>query len=114
MSHSELVYDLKKPAEDIRQSLTEKDCDLLHMIIGVSGETGELLDAIKKHIIYRSELDIEHIKKEMGDIEFYLEGLRQALGVGRDEILQINIDKLTERYGDEYSNEAAIARSDMK
>jgi NTP pyrophosphatase (non-canonical NTP hydrolase) len=85
------------------------------MIMGVSGETGELLDAIKKHVIYRKPLDMPNIIEELGDIEFYMEGLRQQLGVTREQCLQHNIAKLTKRYeSGSFSNASAIGRADKQ
>jgi len=83
------------------------------MAMGISGESGELLDAIKKHTIYGKELDLENVIEELGDIEFYMEGLRASLGITRGQVLRANTAKLLKRYSKgSYSNEAAIARED--
>jgi NTP pyrophosphatase (non-canonical NTP hydrolase) len=84
------------------------------MAMGVSGEAGELLDAIKKSAIYRKPLDIANVIEELGDLEFYMEGIRQSLGITRRECLDANIAKLICRYGDHYSDEAANARADKR
>jgi len=120
MNHAELVKRLVKPGLNIRQELTPEQCDLWHMATGISGEAGELLDAIKKHVIYGKPLDMDNVVEELGDLEFYMEGLRQRLEVGRDEVLDINIDKLSLRYGATavgedsltYSDASAIQRAD--
>jgi NTP pyrophosphatase (non-canonical NTP hydrolase) len=83
------------------------------MGIGVAGEAGELLDAIKKATIYRMPIDRENVVEELGDIEFFLEGIRQQVGITRDETLDGNIAKLRVRYeGFKYSNQAAQDRAD--
>lgn len=85
----------------------------MHAMMGISGEVGELLDAVKKHVFYKKPLDIEHIIEELGDIEFYMEAFRQCLDIDRRECLQANIDKLLTRYpSGSFSNEDAIARAD--
>lgn len=113
ITHAQLVKVLAKPGEDIKASVTAADCHLLHMTIGVSGEAGELLDAIKKKVIYRKPLDVENVIEELGDIEFYLEGIREALGISRDTTLEANKAKLFKRYEKlEYSNQAAQERKD--
>lgn len=85
------------------------------MTMGISGEAGELLDAIKKGVIYRKPLDRENIIEELGDIEFYLEGLRQQLHISREETLLANINKLSKRYEKlSYSNDAAQTRADKQ
>lgn len=113
ITHPQLVNALAKDGNTIADELTGQDAHLLHMIMGVCGETGELLDAIKKAIIYRKPLDRENVIEELGDIEFYLEGLRQGLGIAREETLEANIAKLSKRYdGLHYSDKAAQTRAD--
>lgn len=114
MRHNEMVAKLAKPGKSILDSLTAESCDVLHMAVGISGEAGELLDAIKKHVIYGKPLDRENVVEELGDIEFYIEGLRQALDITRDETIEANIEKLWNgRYkAGAYSDAAAIGRAD--
>jgi NTP pyrophosphatase (non-canonical NTP hydrolase) len=114
MTHAALVTALAKPGEEIKANLSSLDCHILHMLIGLSGEAGELIDAIKKPIIYRKPIDIGNVLEEMGDIEFYLEGLRQAFNLDREKILQTNIEKLEIRYGHKYSDTAANERKDKQ
>ena len=92
--HTDMVTALVKPGHDILDSLSPAKCNLLHMTIGVSGESGELLDAVKKAVIYNKPLDRENIIEELGDLEFYLEGIRQELGITRQETLEASISKL--------------------
>ncbi len=83
------------------------------MAIGISGESGELLDAMKKRVVYRKELDRENVIEELGDLEFYLEGIRQGLGVTREQCIDANITKLSNRYASlKYSDDAAQQRAD--
>lgn len=112
IEHKDLVHALAKPGADVLSGLTPENSHLVHMVLGIAGEAGELLDAIKKHAIYGKPLDLANVIEELGDLEFYMEGLRQGVNVTRYETLQHNIKKLTERYGARYSNEAAIARAD--
>jgi len=93
-SYADMVTALVKPGKDILTSLTSEQCDMLHMGIGISGESGELLDAIKKSTIYQKPIDRENIIEELGDLEFYMEGLRQNLGISREETIKQNMDKL--------------------
>lgn len=114
MNHSELVQALSKPGEAIKREATPKQMHWLHMAVGISGEAGELLDAIKKAVIYQKRVDMENVIEELGDLEFYMEGLRQGFGITREETIQANIAKLQKRYGEVYSNEAAIERADKE
>ncbi len=113
--YTDFVEALKKDGADIRESMTPDQADLIHMCLGLTGEVGELVDAIKKFIVYGKEKDMENIIEEMGDIEFYLEGFRTngEINVTRNKIINKNIEKLKKRYPNgAYSNEQAITRAD--
>lgn len=88
--------------------------DLMHMAVGIAGEAGELLDAIKKHWAYGKPIDLENVMEELGDLEFYMAGMRLLLNFTRSDCLLANREKLARRYGDSYSDEAAIARADKQ
>lgn len=113
INHPELVTALAKPGADIVATLTPEDAHALHMAVGISGESGELLDAIKKAAIYRKPIDRANVIEELGDLEFYMEGLRQGLGITREETIEANIAKLSKRYSSgSYSDKHAQERAD--
>ncbi len=113
IKHEDMVSTLVKPPAAIIPQLNEHKVDLIHAIMGISGEAGELLDAVKKAAIYDKPLDRENVVEELGDLEFYMEQLRQRLDITREETLDANIDKLRKRYdGLKYSDAAAHARAD--
>ncbi len=111
-NHAAMVNGNSKSGEDILNSMSHSDMHLLHMAVGICGEAGELLDAIKKACVYNKPLDRENSIEELGDIEFYLHGIRAGLNVSRDEVLQANIDKLEKRYPKGYTDKAAQDRVD--
>lgn len=113
--HAEMVEVLTKRGDAILPTLCPFDIDLIHMVLGISGEAGELLDAVKKYTIYRKELDRDNLREELGDLEFYMGRLRQMLGITREEVLEANIDKLSVRYaGFKYTDQAASDRKDKQ
>lgn len=115
MNYPDFVTSRCKFGGAIVKSMTAEDAHLLHMVIGVSGEAGELLDAMKKAVIYRKPLDIENVKEEIGDVLFYLQGLCNSIGYSFDEAMQDNMDKLNKRYSSgEYSDNEAIVRADKE
>lgn len=114
IQHHTLVKKLCKPGAIILNNMTPHKMHLLHMASKLCSEAGELVDAISKMCFYDKELDTENVKEELGDIEFYLRGLRDSLLIGRDETLQHNIDKLNKRYPQGYSNKAAHERADKQ
>lgn len=115
--HKEVVEKLMKCPVDIAETMQGQQgldkVDLLHGTMGLSGEVGEFVDAVKKHVFYNQPLDIENAIEELGDIEFYLEAVRKNLGIKREETLVANIEKLGKRYSNfEYSDEKAKDRID--
>lgn len=111
--HREMVAALVKDGAVIKDELTPLQAHLWHMATGVAGEAGELLDAIKKHAIYQKPLDIDNVIEELGDLEFYMEGLRDALGIQREVTLAHNMRKLAKRYSSgSFSNAEAQNRAD--
>lgn len=113
--HPDMVTALVKSPDAIQSTLTPEKVDLIHAVLGITGEAGELLDAVKKHSIYNKPLDRENVIEELGDLEFYMEQLRQRLDITREQTLDANIAKLGVRYaGLKYSDEAAQQRADKQ
>jgi len=116
--HYKMVANLAKDGNTIKNEMTGDEAHLIHMCMGISGEAGELLDAIKKHVMYRKDLDLENVIEELGDLEFYMCGLRQGLGIARNKCLDHNINKLSKgekaRYKDGYTDQAAQDRVDKQ
>ena len=89
----------KKPWDDKNWELA--DCGL-----GLTGESGEVADIIKKHVSGSKPLNDEIINKlkyEIGDILWYIAALCDALDFDMGEIAQQNIEKLRKRHGDKFS-----------
>ena len=111
--HVAMVGQLVKPGVDIVKAMTPDKAHLTHMALGIAGEAGEIVDAIKRHTIYGKDLDVDNVVEELGDLEFYMQGLRTTLGLTRDYILQQNIIKLEKRYDKgTYSDAQAQTRAD--
>ncbi len=70
-------------------------------VLGVVGEAGEVADKFKKIVWHKegvlNSADKEEIKKELGDVLWYLAALADALGYTLDEVATANIDKLKSR-----------------
>ena len=88
----------------------EKKDTLTNMCLGLAGESGELIDHIKKACFHGHEINHTYIEKELGDILWYIAGLASALDIDLDEAAQGNIDKLKARYPEGFSKEASINR----
>lgn len=113
IDYPDMVKKLVKDGQRILDQITAEEMHLLHMAVGISGEAGELLDAVKKASVYKKQIDRVNVIEELGDLEFYMEGLRQGLKITREETLEANKAKLAVRYsGFEYSNNKAQERAD--
>lgn len=85
---------------------------LLNGCLGLSGEAGELNDLVKKWIFHKKPLDHEHMKKEIGDVCWYIADICHSMGFDLGEIFQMNIDKLKARYPEGFSEQRANNRSE--
>lgn len=73
---------------------------IINACMGLAGEVGELNDLFKKHIFHEKPLDLIHVKKELGDICWYIAEMCDAYGWELEEIMAINIEKLQARFPD--------------
>ena len=81
--------------------------------LGLTGEAGEVADLIKKKFFHKHEIDRSEFVKEIGDVLWYLAFLANSMGIDLDECIDVNINKLNERYPNGFSSEASIARVDQ-
>lgn len=83
---------------------------VLNACLGLAGEVGELNDMIKKWVFHEKELDETHLKKELGDVMWYVAMMCQSMGWELDDVMQINIDKLIARYPEGFDVDRANHR----
>lgn len=93
----------------LNPELSKKDV-LINSVMGLCGESGEAIDIVKKWLAHGHELDKEHLKKELGDIAWYLAEAATALDMDLEDILQANIDKLKRRYPEGFSTANSVNR----
>jgi NTP pyrophosphatase (non-canonical NTP hydrolase) len=102
-----VTSDASKNTKDFKDALDimeEKGIDpsrLLTASIGLSGEVGEFNDIVKKLIFQGKEVDDDtkkHLKSELGDICWYMAQALIALDSSWEEVFDINVGKLSERY----------------
>jgi NTP pyrophosphatase (non-canonical NTP hydrolase) len=84
--------------------------DLLHAGIGMSTESAEFLDALKKHMFYGKPLDTVNLKEEVADQLWYCALALRALGANFEEVMETNIAKLKARYPNKFDEEKALTR----
>ena len=69
----------------------------IYPTLGLMGEAGEVCEKIKKHLRGDGPLNIEDIKKELGDVLWYLSNLSRELGITLEDVATTNIAKLADR-----------------
>lgn len=85
---------------------------ILNASMGLCGESGEVIDLVKKHLFQGHELDDEKLIKELGDVAWYLAEAATALNVNLSEILEKNIKKLENRFPDGFNSNRSINRGE--
>lgn len=84
---------------------------LLHAAIGLTTESGELIDALKKHIFYGKPLDTVNLKEELGDLLWYVAIAMDALKLDPSDVMLTNVNKLRTRYPEKFNSEQAVNRN---
>lgn len=88
---------------------TNLDC-LENAALGLAGESGEFCDLLKKSMYQGRAFDLEHFKKEAGDILWYLALAAKGLQISLEDIAIGNIEKLKLRYPDGFDPIRANSR----
>lgn len=72
--------------------------DKRYSILGLSGEVGELHSLFAKAIRDNNgNVDVQAVKKELGDILWFVAAIATDFGFGLGEIAQMNLEKLNSR-----------------
>lgn len=88
----------------LNRDLSPRDV-LINSVMGLCGESGEVIDLVKKHICHGHELARDRVIEELGDVAWYLAEAAYALGVDLEQVLSGNIEKLKKRYPEGFSTE---------
>ncbi len=75
--------------------------NLIYPVLGLSGESGEVAEKVKKLIRDKNySIDtefIDSIKKELGDVLWYVAAICFELGISMEDVAKTNIEKLASR-----------------
>ena len=105
----EVTSDASRDAQALSDSLDVIDNfgvspeRVLTAAIGISAEGGEFAEIVKKCVFQGKPMDDEaqyHMKRELGDIMWYIAQACIALGISLEDVLDTNIQKLEARYPD--------------
>lgn len=115
MNNIEYLNDVVKRNEQSVLHTDNIDSRLLHSIMGISDEAGELMGAAKKALMYNKPLDKVNIIEEFGDLLWYLFLGMDSLGITLEQVQEINSVKLNgARYSNGFSKDEAINRNTDK
>ena len=84
--------------------LVANGADVPHLLtaaLGLTAESGEFTEVVKKILLQGkpyNEDNVFHMKRELGDICWYLAQACMAIDTTFDEIIEMNVDKLKARY----------------
>lgn len=96
----------------LAETFEEQDnrASILMAALGLTGESGEVADILKKVVFHGHDLDKAKLKAELGDVLWYVARLASALDLSLSDIMQHNIDKLQARYPEGFNSEASRNR----
>jgi len=69
---------------------------VVYPALGLAGEAGEVAEKVKKHI-RDGVLNVEDLKKELGDVLWYVSALAADLDLDLDDVAAANLEKLRSR-----------------
>jgi len=96
-----------KLSEDVKYTLFE-------LLLGLSGEVGELVNLVKKKELHNHDIMDSKISEEIGDCMWYIANICNYYNLDLSEVLHNNIEKLYKRYPEGYTTEDSINRLDIK
>ena len=94
-----------------RISGNEELVKFTHFALGIGTEAGEIQDILKKALVYGKTIDKTNLKEEIGDLLWYVDRLCKMNNWTLEEVMEMNINKLKVRYGDKFTEEAALNRN---
>ena len=80
--------------------------------LGLAGESGEVIEMTKKPVFHGHDLDRLKLRKELGDVLWYLAAIATLCGLDLDDVAEGNISKLKARYPNGFDKAASVARAE--
>lgn len=78
--------------------------------MGLVGESGEVVDYIKKIVFHGHKFSKEKLIEELGDVLWYFTMLTSICDIQIDEVMRKNVEKLRKRYPNGFTCEDSINR----
>jgi len=100
-------------AAETRRTRPEGANFLLQGALGLASEAGEVAGLLEKHLCQGHEMDRDKVRKELGDVMWYLAMLLDGADMTFEEVMEANIAKLRIRYPEKFSTAASVRREDV-
>lgn len=100
----------KLAARTMNKAMSKSDT-MHHALCGMAAEVGEVHGIFQK-VFQGHDPDSEHIKKELGDVLWFIAEFCTVLGWELEEIMQMNVDKLRDRYPDGFEADRSLNRAE--
>ncbi len=84
----------------------------INYAFGLTGETGEVVDLLKKTLFHGHKLDQGKLEEELGDVLHYLSGIATLADICLERVAERNIAKLRARYPEGFEKVRSINRSE--
>ena len=105
--------DIKEYQQEILRTVPSKMTKpnkLANFSLGLAGESGELIDMIKKHLYQDHEIDINKVSNEAGDLVWYLCNILNVFNINLSDVMDANIAKLKARYPSGFDKNRSVNR----
>lgn len=111
MNGFEFVREAQR-SESIKESehVTPGRFRLIHASLGLTTESAEFADMLKRSMFYNYKVDRINALEEMGDILWYMAIVVAYFNTSFEKVMEANIAKLQFRYPDQFDEVNAIAR----
>ena len=84
--------------ETMKTAVYDKEVAVTYLALGLTSEAGEVAGKSQKVVRGDTEyVDTDEIKKELGDVLWYVSQMAFTFGLGLEDIAQANVDKLRSR-----------------
>lgn len=90
----------------------DKHMNVNYVALGLTGEAGEVAEEIKKSVYHGHGYNFNNLKEELGDVLWYVALACTVFGFEMEEIMQVNIDKISERYVDRFTVHESVNRKE--
>lgn len=99
VSTSTMIY--RDSIREMSVMKKEGSLNLAYCVLGLTGEAGEIAEKVKKLIRDKdgemTQEFVDDMKKELGDVLWYITAIADEFNLQLEDIAQVNVDKLTSR-----------------